>query len=147
MIGSVTGGAFRVKIRENNFPNIGRSLHFRRDQTVPYSLYFWNQPASFSLPHAHIAQELQYGNDVEGLIDLPVKEIIDRLKAEIPSAVENAGVLTANTECGSFKASWSWQFVKLDCHDLPEETRLRLCEIMQEFSAHAYDPQLNLRHP
>jgi hypothetical protein len=114
---------------------------------VPYTLYFWNQPAGFSLPHPHVAQELQFGNDVEDLIDLPVKEIIDRLKAEFPGAVEKAGVLTAKTGGGSFEATWSWQFVKLDCHDLPEETRLRICEIMQDFSAPAYDPQLNLRHP
>ncbi len=145
MMGSVTVKASRVKIRIN--PNIDRFLHFRRDQSVPYTLYFWNQPAGFSPPHAHIAQELQYGNDVEGLIDLPVKEIIDRLKAEYPGAVERAGVLTAKANGGSFDATWSWQFLKLDCHDLADETRLQLCEIMQEFSAPAYDPQLNLRHP
>ena len=114
---------------------------------MPYTLCFWNQPAGFSLPHPHVAEELQHGNDVEGLIDLPVREIIDRLKAEFPGAVEKAGVLTAKTGGGSFDATWSWQFVKVDCHDLPDETRLRLCEIMQEFSAPAYDPQLNLRHP
>ena len=114
---------------------------------MPYTLYFWNQPAGFSPPHAHVAQELQYGNDVEELIDLPVKEIIDRLKAEFPGAVEKAGVLTAQADSGSFEASWSWQFVRLDCHDLTDDTRQRLCEIMQEFSASAYDPQLNLRYP
>ena len=114
---------------------------------MPYTLYFWNQPADFLPPHANVAQELQFGNDIEGLIDLPVKEIIDRLKAEFPGAVEKAGVLSAKADIGSFDASWSWQFLKLDCHDLSEETRLRLCEIMQEFSAPAYDPQLNFRHP
>ena len=113
---------------------------------MPYSLFFWNEPAGFPLTPAHIAQELQYGNDVEGLIDLPVKEIIDRLKTEFPGAVEKAGVLSANTDSGSFEASWSWQFVKLDCHDLSEEIRQQLCDLMQGFDAPAYDPQLNLRH-
>ena len=112
-----------------------------------YTLYFWNQPADFPSPSAGVAQELQFGNDVEGLIDLPVKEIIDRLKGEFPGAVERAGTLTAKTSEGHFEASWSWQFVKLDCHDLSEDSRQRLCEIFQEFSATAYDPQLNLRHP
>lgn len=114
---------------------------------MPYTLYFWTQPADFPSPPSPVAQELQLGNDVEGLIDLPVREIIDRLTAEFPGAVERAGTLTAKTADGSFEASWSWQFVKLDCHDLAEDTRLRLCEILQEFSATAYDPQLNLRHP
>jgi hypothetical protein len=113
---------------------------------VPYSLYFWNEPPGFPSTPAHIAQELQYGNDVEGLIDLPVKEIIDRLKAEFPGAVEKAGVLSAKADPGSFEASWSWQHVKIDCHELPDETRQRLCDLMQEFGAAAYDPQLNLRH-
>jgi len=99
------------------------------------------------LPAAGIAQELQFGNEVEGLIDLPVKEIIDRLKAEFPGANERAGLLTAKVGSGSLEASWSWQFVKVDFHDLPEETRQQLCDIMQDFSATAYDPQLNLRHP
>jgi hypothetical protein len=71
MMGSVTVQLSRVKIGFH--PNIGCFLHFRRDQSVPYTLYFWNQPAGFSLPHPHVAEELQHGNDVEGLIDLPVK--------------------------------------------------------------------------
>jgi hypothetical protein len=114
---------------------------------VPYTLYFWNQPTGFSPAHGHVAQELLHGNDVEGLDDLPVKEIIDRLKGEFPGAIESAGILSAKGASGHFEASWSWQFVKFDCHDLDEETRQRLCEIMQEFSAPAYDPQLNFRHP
>lgn len=113
---------------------------------MPYTLYFWNQPAGFSLVPASIAQELQQGNDVEGLIDLPVKEILDRLKAAFPGAAEGAGALTAKAENGSFEATWSWQFLRIDSHDLPEETCERLCEIMQDFGAPAYDPQLNLRH-
>lgn len=90
--------------------------------------------------------ELDAGNDVEELIDLPIKEVLDRLKVAFPSAVEKAGQLTAKTESGSFEATWSWQFVRFDCHDLPDEAREQLCEIMQEFGAMAYDPQLNLRH-
>jgi hypothetical protein len=114
---------------------------------VLYTLYFWNQPPDFSSSPAVVAQELQFGNDVDGLIDLPIKDIIDRLKAEFPGAVERAGTLTDKSGQGSFEASWSWQFVKLDCHDVAEEARQRLCEILQEFSATPYDPQLNLRHP
>ena len=113
---------------------------------MPYTLFFWNQPAGFSLLPANIAQELQHGNDVEGLIDLPVHEILTRLKAEFPSAIEKAGSLAGKTEGGSFEATWSWQFLRIDGHALTDEIRERLCGILQEFGALAYDPQLNLRY-
>jgi len=99
------------------------------------------------LPAAAIAQELQFGNEVDGLIDLPVRDIIDRLKTEFPGATERAGLLTVKVGGGSLEASWSWQFVKVEFQDLSEETRQQVCDIMQDFSATAYDPQLNLRHP
>src|SRR5436190_16169635 len=92
MMGSVTGQLLSDKMSgQHRFDNIGRCRPFRRDQSVLYTLYFWNQPADFPSLPAGVAQELQFGNDVEGLIDLPVKEVIDRLTGEYPGAMERAG--------------------------------------------------------
>lgn len=145
MIGSVTKAA--PLLQSLCLAKYRPPIPFDASPNVPYTLFFWNQPTGFALPPSQVAQELQAGNDVEGLIDLPIKEILGRLMKEFPGAVEKAGVLTAEVESGSFEASWSWQFVKMECHDLPDAARERLCEIMLEFAAPAYDPQLILRHP
>ncbi len=113
---------------------------------MPSTFVFWKQPAGFKLPAATISRELLYGNDVEGLIDLPIKEILDRLKTEFPTAVERAGALTGKLAGGSFESSWSWQFIQVVCHDGTDEEQQKFCDILREFGCPAYEPALNLRH-
>ena len=105
-------------------------------------LLFWNQGPSVALPPAEIARELTWGEDVPGLIDLPVKEIIDRLKAAFPQHEERAGLLAGRTASGRFEATWTWQHVKVECHDLADEDRQRLIEAV---GYPAYDMQLGIR--
>ena len=57
-------------------------------------LLFWKPGPKVKLSAPEIARELVWGEEVEGLIDLPVREIIDRLKAEFPQHEEKSGVLS-----------------------------------------------------
>jgi hypothetical protein len=80
-----------------------------------------------------------YGEDVAGLVDLPVREILDRLKAGFPDHDETAGRLTGRAGGGSFEATWTWQYVRVDCRDLPPGERQRLSEILEPFGCTVHE--------
>ena len=120
---------------------------------TPHSLYFWRQEPHVKYPAPKIAQELQYGEEVTGLIDLPIKEIIDKIKLAFPACQEKAGLLlgvgsSANQpsdSSGRFEVTWAWQFVRIDCFDLPDDDRQQLIDILQTFQAPVFDQTLGLR--
>lgn len=97
------------------------------------TLMFWKQRPDQRLSAAEVSQELLWGEEVEGLIDLPIKEILDRLKAEFPNHREPAGVLEATAATGRFEATWSWQHLRIDCDDLLPADRQRLLDVLAEF--------------
>jgi hypothetical protein len=106
---------------------------------MPENLLFWKARPDLALPAADIARELNWGEEVEGLMDLPVKEIIDRLKQEFPNHEERPGSLTASTPAGeSWEATWGWQFFKVELREPPEgqpmeSARERIEEILAGF--------------
>lgn len=112
---------------------------------MPYSLVFWKERQPLTMSPAAVAQELTWGEDVDGLIDLPIKEIIDRLKAEFPQHRETPGLLTIETGGGKCLATWTWQFVRLECQDVPADERQRLIDVLEEFGCPPYDPQTDER--
>lgn len=95
------------------------------------------------LSPAEIARELLWGEEVDGLIDLPIRQILDRLKSEFPRHDEKSGLLVAHGAMGSFEATWTWQYVRVDCRDLPLSERERLIELIESFDCMAFDPQLS----
>jgi len=108
-----------------------------------YAILFWKMGPVLKLSAPEIARELLWGEEVEGLVDLPVREIIDRIKAEFPQHEENAGALIGHGETGLFEVTWSWQFVRVTCHDLPAKDRERLIDAIESFDCMAFDPQLS----
>jgi hypothetical protein len=102
-------------------------------------LLFWNPGPNVRLSPAEVAQELIWGEEVEGLIDLPVKEIIERLKTEFPQHDEQPGTLIGHGGDGSFEVTWTWQHLRVECHDLPAADRQRLIDAVESFGCMAYD--------
>jgi len=109
------------------------------------TLIFWRQRPGTTLSPAAIAQELQYGNEVDRLLDLPVREILERLKEAFPEAVEKAGELVWSHGEEALEATWTWQHVRLDSQGLSDENRGRLLAIFEAFDCPAYDLQLGVR--
>jgi hypothetical protein len=109
------------------------------ERTDAHPLLFWKQGPHAKLAAAQIARELVFGEEVEGLIDLPVREIIDRLKAEFPQHDEKTGLLIARGAIGHFEATWTWQHIRIDCRDLAPDDRERLIETIESFDCMAYD--------
>jgi hypothetical protein len=103
-------------------------------------LLFWKPGLNLKLSAPEIARELMWGEDVEGLIDLPVREILDRVKAEFAQNDEKSGLLTIRATGGHAEITWGWQFIRAECHDLPAAERERLIEAIESFDCMAYEP-------
>jgi hypothetical protein len=108
-----------------------------------YVLLFWKPGPHLRLSSAEVARELAYGEEVEGLIDLPVKQILDQLKAAFPEHKEQSGLLVGRGAIGSFETTWTWQHLRIECHDLAQSERERLIDLVETFGCTAYDPQLS----
>jgi hypothetical protein len=104
-------------------------------------LLFWKSGPAVKLSSAEVALELMLGEDVEGLIDLPIREIIDRLKNEFSQNDERPGLLVVHAGGGSFDATWTWQHVKVDCRALAPADRERLIDTIESFGCMAYAPK------
>jgi hypothetical protein len=105
------------------------------------TLLFWRSSPAVKLSAQEVARELVWGEEVEGLIDLPIREIIDRLKAEYPQHVESPGLLTCQANGGSFEIIWSWQFLRIEERGLAPEERERLIDIVESFECMAFEAQ------
>jgi hypothetical protein len=104
-------------------------------------LLFWRPAPSLKLSPAETARELMWGEEVEGLVDLPIREIIDRLKAHYPQHDEKPGQLAAMSPDGSFQVTWTWQHIRIDCHDVSAAVREELIEVIEAFDCMAYEPK------
>ncbi|MDX1945505.1 MAG: hypothetical protein SFU86_08850 [Pirellulaceae bacterium] len=93
---------------------------------------FWKPRADLKLTPAEVVRELIWGEDVEGLVDLPIKEIIERLKGAFGGR-ETPGLLTIPLAGGPCEIHWSWQHVRAACAAFSPEEKQRLTEILGEF--------------
>jgi hypothetical protein len=76
---------------------------------------------------------------VDGLIDLPIKEIIERIRAEYPSAVEKAGLIAYSAGPNSFEVTWSWQHLRVEAAQFAELDQQRLTAIMAVFGCSPFE--------
>ena len=104
-------------------------------------LIFWRPGPTLKLSPAETARELLYGEEVSGLIDLPIREILDRLKAEFPQHEEKSGSFSARVPEGSFQVTWTWQHVRIDHEGLSASTHEQLIDVIESFDCMAYEPK------
>jgi hypothetical protein len=104
-----------------------------------HSLMFWKGHPTIDMAPAAIAQELSFGEEVEGLIDLPIREFLDRIIAAFPRCEEHAGLVIVPGENGPIEATWTWQVLRLQHSNMSDADRERLLEIGREFGSEGYD--------
>jgi hypothetical protein len=103
-------------------------------------LIFWKAGPDLRLPAQEVARELIHGEDVAGLIDLPIKAILDRLKEAFPHHREVPGELLVEAGAGSFTATWTWQHLRVELGDVPAADRERLIAVLETFGCEAFEP-------
>jgi hypothetical protein len=108
-------------------------------------LVLWRERKETGLAPARVHERLESGDDVEGLDDLPIREMIDKIRHEFPGSQEGAGVLQWNSGEESFRATWTWQYLRFDAQQLSEEHREKLFELARQFHCPVFDASMNLR--
>jgi hypothetical protein len=112
-----------------------------------YELIFWNYKEGIYLNH-HLVYEAILDNEiVDGLEELPVDVILNRIanvfsdweKVDDASYKNPSGV-------GAFHIRTNSQSIKIDCYGTQGKTMDKLVDIMDEYKCPLYDPQVPERH-
>ena len=106
---------------------------------MPQVLLFFRPRHDLRLAPEEVARDLLWGEEVEGLIDLPIKEVLDRLKAEFPDHRETPGLLVIRSGAGQAQCTWTWQHLKAELHDLPDDDRRRLIGVLARFETQVFE--------
>jgi hypothetical protein len=112
---------------------------------MPNVLYLWREQQELDVAAHAIAKQLDAEQDVEGLADLPIKEMLDYLKREFQGIQEIAGRIRWISGDERFHATWSWQYMRIETENLNDEHRDKFFELAKSFGCPVYDPQLNLK--
>jgi hypothetical protein len=102
-------------------------------------LMFWKAGPNVKLSPSEIARELAWGEEVDGLIDLPVKDILDAIKNEFPRNDERPGLLICHEEAGSFEVTWTWQHLRVEIHDLEAPHRAQVKAVIEKFGCRTFE--------
>jgi hypothetical protein len=102
-------------------------------------LIFFKPRHDLTLTSEAVARELVWGEEVEGLVDLPIREVLDRLKAEFPEHRETPGLLIVEIESGRFETTWTWQHVKVELHEVSATDQQRLMAVLEAFGCQVFE--------
>lgn len=108
---------------------------------MPYQLFQWKSPIPFPKQLPAIAQEFIWGEEVEGLIDLPIKEMLDALKVEFPKHHELPGSLMIDAELASIEVTWSWQYLRYQASSISPADEQKLRSVGDKFECTQFEPK------
>ena len=112
-----------------------------------YQLFFWKYNEEIYLNHQEVCESLELQLDVEGLEELPITVIINRVntlflnweRVDKDSWKNNEGK-------GAFQVLTTSQSVRIDCYGTEGKTMDLLVSMMEEFKCPLYDPQVPARY-
>ena len=112
-----------------------------------YELLFWKYQDGIYLNHHLVYEAIVEQEIVEGLEELPVQVILNRI-ASVFSKWEKVDEKSwKNNNCvGAFHIRTTPQSIKIDCYGTEGKTMDSLVNIMDEFKCPLYDPQVPERH-
>ena len=111
---------------------------------MSYDLDFWKYKPGVKLDHKETYEKLSDGQFIEGLEELPIDRILERVR-EIFADWEYLGSGTWEGAQGSFQVYTTSQFLRVDCYGMPGEEMNKIIDIAGEFGCPLYDPQVGER--
>lgn len=99
----------------------------------------WNSSASVRLSGQQVFQELEFGEDVDGLIDLPIQEMIRAVREVFPQATERAGSVEGPAALGRVSITWTWQWLRIEMSDPTPEEVSQLQRLAAQFHCQFFD--------
>ncbi len=112
-----------------------------------YELLFWKYLEDVYLNHQEVYEAMDELETIEGLEELPVTVILNRI-ASVFSKWERVDENSwKNKEgVGAFQVKTTSQIVQIDCYGTEGKTMDKLVDIMEEFKCPLYDPQIPARY-
>lgn len=112
-----------------------------------YELLFWNYLEGVYLNHQEVYEAIDEQETIEGLEELPVAVIINRI-ASVFSNWERVDENSWKNKdgVGAFQVKTTSQTVEIDCYGTSGKTMDKLVDIMEEFKCPLYDPQIPARY-
>ena len=114
---------------------------------MSYDLVFWRQLPDLSLSPVEITRQLcEQEQQVDGLVELPVGEIVREVEAAFPNITTDGGLTYwEGGDDGMFEIYTSSQHVHFCCRQLLTDHCNTLIEILNRFECPLYDPQVDER--
>jgi hypothetical protein len=111
-----------------------------------YELVFWQYKEGIYLNHQLVYEALVAQEMVEGLEELPVTVILNRIASVFSSweKVDENSWKNSNGK-GAFQITTSSQSIQIDCYGTEGKTMELLASTLEEFKCPCYDPQVPVR--
>lgn len=112
-----------------------------------YELLFWKYIDEVYLNHQEVYEALIEKESVEGLEELPVQVILNRITNAFANWEKVDDNSFKNTKgVGAFHIVTTPQSIQINCYGTEGKTMNKLCDIMTEFKCPLYDPQVPARY-
>ena len=112
-----------------------------------YELLFWKYLDEIYLNNQEVYEALVEKQEVEGLAELQVEVIVNRINS-VFSDWERVDENSWKNQKGkgAFQVVTTSQSIKIDCYGTEGKTMNKLVDIMEEFKCPLYDPQVPERY-
>lgn len=112
-----------------------------------YELLFWRYQEGIYLNHHLVYEALVEQEIVEGLEDLPVEIILNRLKSVFATweKVDESSWKNIKGK-DAFQVKTTPQSIQIDCYGTDGKTMNLLADTLEEFKCPVYDPQIPVRY-
>jgi hypothetical protein len=112
-----------------------------------YELLFWKYLDEVYLNHHEVYEAIDEQLEVEGLEELPVDVIINRINSVFSDweRIDENSWKNSNGK-GAFHVKTTPQSIKIDCYGTEGKTMNLLVDTMAEFKCPLYDPQVPQRY-
>ena len=113
---------------------------------MSYDLNFWRYKDGIYLDNQDVYEKLSNGKTIEGLEEIPISNILDRISEEFSNGWEQLDDLNWEGGKGAFQIFTTNQFFRIDCYGMESENMNKFIDIANEFNCPLYDPQVGKRY-
>lgn len=118
---------------------------------MSHIIAWWKPSPGFATSPEVVHRTLLAEQDVDGLIDLPIRQMIDAMKEHFPNCSEVAGLLRwkAGNQATDPAIEWTWSYqtMRAAADHFRDQDREAIIDIAHRHGCTVYDANLNLTIP
>ena len=113
---------------------------------MSYDLSFWKEKPGIKLDAQITYERLLNRERVEGVEELPIEKILERVKGEFRQEWTQLDNVTWEGPHMAFQVYTTPQFFRIDCYGMTSDEMNVFIDIACEFGCPLYDPQAGKRY-